>query len=736
MVRLLKLSIRQKLVITLLAISLLPLLVIGVWGYKKARASIEQSTYQNLSAFSHFKAEAVMLLIDTLKTRATDFASDGFVRDHLRSITESLVNPIQIDSSRLLLSAHLAKNSLALAKNLIAIDVIDHQGVVISSTIPIRSGLPLAPDIPYRHVNNEAYVAEMRSLGVDEEGFSSRQSSTLVIAVPIYSREQPIKNLGVMALYYDSRILDAVLGSGSSHSNRPNRISATGMTYVVNRDGELVTGRTLSSEDRALDKLAMPPVKEFIERNRETSGTWMNARQVLVVGASAIIELNNAKWVLITQQDHSEALRPIEQLRLLTLFVSLATILISTALALLAAKNISNPVVGLTRAADRVAAGDLSTTVDIKGDDEIAHLGEVFNKMTASLKQSQEYLKENARRLHLQSSALGAAANLIVITNSKGEIQWVNRAFVDTTGYSNEEAKGQTMRLIKSGAHDQAFYERLWTTIASGETWHSEVINRRKDGSLYYADATITPVRDEQGRIMSYVAISQDITTRKFNEVQLNEQKELLVKVNAELDQFVYTASHDLRTPLRGIASLAGFLQQDCAEQLDDNGKQLLERITKCCSQMQKLIDDLLSLSRITRIHNPFEPTDISDLMQSVLAHLEHDIRVHQAEIIIQSNLPILTADRIKLKEALINLIGNAIKFSHKTAKPHPIIEIGFVETNDNYEFFVTDNGIGIDPKHHERIFEIFKRLYSDREYEGTGAGLCIVKRVIEAHGG
>jgi len=214
------------------------------------------------------------------------------------------------------------------------------------------------------------------------------------------------------------------------------------------------------------------------------------------------------------------------------------------------------------------------------------------------------------------------------------------------------------------------------------------------------------------------------------------KQKKELKLVNQELDSFVYTASHDLRAPLRGIASFATFLEEDYKDKLDEQGKDYLNEIRKAATKMNDLIEDLLLLSRISRIKNPYEDVAINDIVNTVRERIKHDIKEKNVDLVISKSLPVVRCDRIKMTEVFQNFINNAIKFSSKNNKQRPRVEVGYVDEGDQHKFFIKDNGIGIDPKYHDQIFGIFKRLHTDKEYEGTGAGLSIIKRVIDDHQG
>lgn len=247
--------------------------------------------------------------------------------------------------------------------------------------------------------------------------------------------------------------------------------------------------------------------------------------------------------------------------------------------------------------------------------------------------------------------------------------------------------------------------------------------------------------QDEIGELaQSFNQMTDSLLEAKANveqkKTELEEQKRLLEEVNKELDSFVYTVSHDLRAPLRGIDGLVDFLQQDYQDKLDSQGRDYLQKIRSAANRMKMLIDDLLTLSRLSRIKNPYEDVDMEELLKSITARLEFDIKKYNVELNIAADLPFMRCDRIKIGEAFFNLISNAIKFSSKNNAANPKVEIGYSRKDKMHEFYVRDNGIGIDKKHHTDIFAIFKRLHKESEYEGSGAGLSIVKRIISDHNG
>lgn len=217
---------------------------------------------------------------------------------------------------------------------------------------------------------------------------------------------------------------------------------------------------------------------------------------------------------------------------------------------------------------------------------------------------------------------------------------------------------------------------------------------------------------------------------------ELEKAMDELKEINKELDGFVYTASHDLKEPLRGIESFSKFLLDDCWDSLDDQGKDYLKRISVGANRMKNLIDDLLAISRITRTKRPHTSIDTGEMVREATQRIELIIEERGVQLKIREDLPVIFGDKVKLIEVFYNLILNAIKYNDKEK---PIIEIDSPVPQPDNEviIWVKDNGIGIDERYYEEIFNIFKRLHTREEYGGgTGAGLAIVKRIIDEHDG
>ncbi len=346
-------------------------------------------------------------------------------------------------------------------------------------------------------------------------------------------------------------------------------------------------------------------------------------------------------------------------------------------------------------------------------------------------KQAENQLRKLVQEIGDLKTALDEHA-IVAITDPQGKITFVNDKFCAISKYSREELLGQDHRLINSAHHPKSFIRDLWRTIARGQVWHGEMKNRAKDGTYYWVDTTIKPFLDENGKPRQYVAIRADITQRKAAEQALHERNLELEHKNAELERFLYAASHDLKSPVVTVRTFLGYLENDMAA--GDAGRiaKDVEFIRAAADKMARLLDELLEISRIGRAVNPPGPVTLRNLVDDALAAVAGGIAERGVTVRVDDRDLVLFGDRVRLAEVFQNLLDNACKFMG--GQKVPCIETGFEARGEETVFFVRDNGIGIDPRYQAKVFGLFERL--DPQTEGTGIGLSLVKRIVELHGG
>jgi len=362
---------------------------------------------------------------------------------------------------------------------------------------------------------------------------------------------------------------------------------------------------------------------------------------------------------------------------------------------------------------------------------ELKETGDVILSILEDTNEAKKEIEVGRKRLE---NIMESMIDGLTITDMQGRITQINRAITEQLGYTPEEAVGKApAELFLDERELPKFLEEL-KRLCSGEAIRaSEYLCRRKDGTEVPVSINFSILRDYQGKPNGIIAVHRDITELKW----MQEQREALIKdlerSNRELDDFTYIVSHDLKEPLRSIDAFSKFIEDDCRDKLNQESRNYLGRIRANADRMQALIEDLLEISRIERRRNPFEEVQVEELIDEAKLRLEYVIRQKNAEIIIRDKLPKVFCDRVRLAEVFVNLFSNAIKFNDKT---QPRVEIGCNQKGNFYEFCVKDNGPGIEKQYFDKIFEIFQRLGKREDYEGTGAGLTIVKKIVQMHRG
>lgn len=335
------------------------------------------------------------------------------------------------------------------------------------------------------------------------------------------------------------------------------------------------------------------------------------------------------------------------------------------------------------------------------------------------------------------SKGIEQSSATILITDIKGNIEYVNPAFCETTGFSEEEALGQNPKLIKSGLMTPAYYHDLWETISSGNVWRGELHNKKRDGSLYWEWATITAIKNNKGIITNYIAIKEDITDRKKMQADLIKAKEKAEESDRLKSAFLANMSHEIRTPLNSIIGFSELLgDPDFDQSIKD---EFIKTIIDNGNNLLVIISDIMDFSMLEarQMKIRIEAISIKKLLNDLLIDFypkAHDkgieLRIDQS---FNSNDLFIHSDLYRIRQIFNNLIGNAIKF---TAVGY--VEIGFITNDENVIFHVKDSGIGIDAAYHQSIFERFRQvdLAKTRKFGGNGLGLAISKNLTELLGG
>jgi PAS domain S-box-containing protein len=346
-------------------------------------------------------------------------------------------------------------------------------------------------------------------------------------------------------------------------------------------------------------------------------------------------------------------------------------------------------------------------------------------------------LKQEEEQLRLQGTALESAANAVMIMDRIGRVTWVNPSFTVLTGYSFDDVIGQSVRHLTSDRQDWQFYQNQWQTITNGKVWHGEITNRKKNGSLYTEEETITPVRDRNGEISHFVSIKQDVTKRKRAVETIQDAHQKLKTLDELRSQFFADISHELRTPLTVIRGEAEVTLRGKNTPIAEY-RTTLERIVQLSNQMNKLVGDILFLARSESgtLQIDLKPTPLPSILDEVCRETNVLARSRRMTATIETESQPVTVpgDAERLKQLFMILTDNAIKYGRTGGT----IRIRLEPKDGNAQVTIADNGLGI-PK--EDLPHVFKRAYRvwrgrPSAVGGAGLGLPIAKWIAEAHSG
>ena len=310
---------------------------------------------------------------------------------------------------------------------------------------------------------------------------------------------------------------------------------------------------------------------------------------------------------------------------------------------------------------------------------------------------------------------------------------WVAGAFERITGYGYEEYMARGGWLAALHPDDREQDARDMEALRANRQVVTEVRTFTKSGEMRWVRVWGHPVWDPvKNQLVGIYGAVQDITERKKVEAEREALIRELEAKNAELERFAYTVSHDLKSPLITIRGFLSFVEQDAEVGNLERVRADLGRIRDAVDKMQRLLSELLELSRIGRVVNPPQTIAFTTLAQDAVALVAGRLRQHGVGVAVAEGLPTVWGDRARLVEVLQNLVDNAAKFMGD--QKHPRVEIGMREQAGERVFFVRDNGIGIDPRFRDRVFGLFEKL--DPDSEGSGVGLALIKRIVDQHHG
>ncbi|MCK9387209.1 MAG: ATP-binding protein [Sulfuritalea sp.] len=478
----------------------------------------------------------------------------------------------------------------------------------------------------------------------------------------------------------------------------------------------------------------------------ETGDAWRFVAPVLSEGDDSPFAVIERKEEILgfvrVVQSKATLSRMLTQIFLLNLLISLVFAVAFLFVMRRLANRLTQPITELSETMSRAERGEPNVHADVSGPKDIRDMAAAFNSMLAALQEREQALRES---MAFQDSLLNAMPIPVFYKDRNGRYVGFNKAYEAYFGATIDQLIGKTAFDISPRELAEIYHAKDAELFESGGVQQYESRVKNTHGELRDVIFNKAVFADSQGAIGGLIGAILDITDRKNAEEEirkLNQELEQRVVertaqlelANRELEAFSYSISHDLRAPLRHIDGFVRLLEERTEANLDEKSRHYMSTISDSARRMSTLIDDILSFSRMGRREMADTLVDLGALVQEVIRELEAETPGRAIEWRV-AELPVVVGDHAMLRVVLVNLISNALKFTRKC--PQAKIGIGCQPGSDAETIvFVRDNGAGFDMQYANKLFGVFQRLHGSDEFEGTGIGLAIVKRIVERHGG
>ncbi|MCP3677522.1 MAG: EAL domain-containing protein [Deltaproteobacteria bacterium] len=589
-------NIKNKLGVTFILIAAVPMLLVGTINYINAKKALVHSTFTGLNGFAELKESELLIFIEKLKTRTSDFASDGFIRDSIEIING---NTSDITTTVEALNTHLLKNKVPLDKDILFIDILDTEGIVRGSTYPKRVGIDKSHKKYFKIGKKELYVQDVHIEHDDEKHGSYWEFD---VAAPLTSKNNPRKTLGVIVNHFNGALLHRVMtGQFTTDLGALTQLAGfgqTGETILVNQDRIMISDSRINKKTAFKQEVDTYPVSQCIVENAEVTGNWQDYRGIPVTGSSMCIKIGDFKWTLISKQDSSEAFASISSIKRLSITLACVILLIAWVTAYFIAKTISNPISTLMRGVDIIRGGDLDYKTEIHTKDEIGQLSKAFDQMTEHLQnttasrdelnQEVEQRKETEKALKESEQYLARAQGIAHVGHWKlnpetHEISGSDELY-RVFGLSREDSTLESFVAVvhpEDRGYDIATIRR---GIEYGKGWKIEHRLICSDGSLKWIQSIGEAITDETGKTILLVGTVQDITERKVAEERME-----------------HMAYHD---PLTGLPNRALLIDHLCLALAAAQRHKLLAAVLFIDLDRFKLINDTMGHSKGDEVLN------------------------------------------------------------------------------------------------------------------------------------
>ncbi len=738
-------KINNKILFWFLIIAIIPSGITGFFGYRIAQDILKKYVYNQLSTTAEGVHGRIHEFLEIKRERIIDFSSDGFIRDN----TEKIGYYGDIRNRALDLSNHLARNKMPLDPDILETFVTDMYGLIVASSNQQHIGLSRpGEDYFTGAVREGVYVTDLhKSIDADE----------LVIEVSrlLRSREKGVhRPVGIIVNRIKGSSVAGLLVNDATNMEEFFVPDSKLTTYIVNRNNQVIAGSNVHKDKTLEMEINTEPITKFKETGQEIIGVYQDLQGNNVFGVSRYDYHMN--WLIIVQENVNTVFADMKYLRDYIIVMEIITVFIVVFLAIYISRTLTSPIKSLLEGTKKLREGMLGHRINIASKDEVGELAGSFNTMADSIQQ-RTYLLNKAN--DYLNNILDNTQDMVITTDTNGCVVAFNTGAEQILGYTRNEVVGRSAEMFYL---DRKIKKKLREKIKDkGAVKNFEAKFRTKQGIDIHMVITVSQLKDNSGNVIGTVEVGKDITKRiqmenelrKTNKrleseimerktiaVELNAAKELAEVANKTKSEFLANMSHEVRTPMSGVIGMADILLDT---HLTPEQHEYAGTIRESADSLLNIINDILDFSKIEAGKLSMEKIDFElhvtiDNVIDLFA-VKAEERGLDFSCFMNPEVPsLLQGDPGRLKQVLINLVSNAIKFTKNGEVVFSINQVKETDSHTTLRFVVSDTGIGIPEEHVNRLFQSFSQIDSSttRKFGGTGLGLAISKQIIDLMGG